>query len=582
MLKLLKRLRGREWALIALSFVLVVAQVWLELTMPDYMSEMTRLTQMEGAGAARILAPGFKMLLCALGALAASVMISVAAGKVAADFSFHLREDVYTAVSAFSMGEISRFSTAGLITRSTNDVTQVQTALAMGLQVLMRAPVMGLWAVGKIAGKSGAWTASTAVTVAVLMLLVGVSVALTMPRFRKMQRLTDDLNRVAREGLTGVRDVRAYNAEGYQEKKFDAVNEKFNKNQLAAQRVMAFMMPGIQASASGLQLAIYWVGAFLISAAALGDRVSLFADMVVFSAYAMQVVMAFMLLVMLTMLLPRASVSAQRINEVVQTVPAVRSGDRTEGKHGLRGDIVFENVSFKYPDAEEAAVEHVSFRVREGETLAIIGATGSGKSSVINLIPRFYDATEGRVLVDGVDVRDYALPALRGKIGYVSQRAVLFGGTVMENVMLGKPEDAGLAARAVHTAQADEFVRSLPGGMDARVAPGGGNLSGGQKQRLSIARALAGKPEIMIFDDSFSALDYRTDRALREALENTGDRVTRVIVAQRIGTIRHADKIIVVEKGRVAGMGTHEELMAASDVYREIAGSQMSREEMEK
>ncbi len=583
MLKLLRKFTPKEWALSAVAFVLILIQVWLTLTMPDYMSEITMLVQTEGSAMSDILAAGGMMLLCALGTLLASVATAVCAARISSNFSANLRDDLFDKVQSFSMEEIGRFSTASLITRSTNDVMQVQMLIVMGLEVLLRAPVMAVWAIGKIAGRNWQWTTTTAIAVVVLLCVVGTCILFAMPKFKKMQVLTDNLNRVTRENLTGLQVIRAYNAEGYQEAKFERANDDLKRTQLFANRVMCFLTPGIQLVMSGLTLAVYWIGAFLIQEAAMGDKLTLFSEMIVFSQYAMQVVMSFMMLVMIFILLPRASVAAKRINEVLDTEPAIEDGDGNIREQGS-GEIEFRNVSFRYPDAEHPVLENITFTAHKGETVAFIGATGCGKSTVINLIPRFYDATEGEVLVDGVDVKEYRQKQLRDKIGYVSQKATLFSGTIASNVAFGdngREEFTGEDVKdAVRTAQAEEFVSRLEGTYDGYVAQGGGNLSGGQRQRISIARAICRKPEILIFDDSFSALDYKTDRILRGALDKECKDVTRLIVAQRIGTIRDADKIIVLEDGKIAGMGTHEELMEQCEVYRQIAYSQLSKEEL--
>lgn len=583
MLKLLRKFTPKEWALSAVAFVLILIQVWLTLTMPDYMSEITMLVQTEGSAMSDILAAGGMMLLCALGTLLASVATAVCAARISSNFSANLRDDLFDKVQSFSMEEIGRFSTASLITRSTNDVMQVQMLIVMGLEVLLRAPVMAVWAIGKIAGRNWQWTTTTAIAVVVLLCVVGTCILFAMPKFKKMQVLTDNLNRVTRENLTGLQVIRAYNAEGYQEAKFERANDDLKRTQLFANRVMCFLTPGIQLVMSGLTLAVYWIGAFLIQEAAMGDKLTLFSEMIVFSQYAMQVVMSFMMLVMIFILLPRASVAAKRINEVLDTEPAIEDGDGNIREQGS-GEIEFRNVSFRYPDAEHPVLENITFTAHKGETVAFIGATGCGKSTVINLIPRFYDATEGEVLVDGVDVKEYRQKQLRDKIGYVSQKATLFSGTIASNVAFGdngREEFTGEDVKdAVRTAQAEEFVSKLEGTYDGYVAQGGGNLSGGQRQRISIARAICRKPEILIFDDSFSALDYKTDRILRGALDKECKDVTRLIVAQRIGTIRDADKIIVLEDGKIAGMGTHEELMEQCEVYRQIAYSQLSKEEL--
>lgn len=583
MLKLLRKFTPKEWALSAVAFVLILIQVWLTLTMPDYMSEITMLVQTEGSAMSDILAAGGMMLLCALGTLLASVATAVCAARISSNFSANLRDDLFDKVQSFSMEEIGRFSTASLITRSTNDVMQVQMLIVMGLEVLLRAPVMAVWAIGKIAGRNWQWTTTTAIAVVVLLCIVGVCILFAMPKFKKMQVLTDNLNRVTRENLTGLQVIRAYNAESYQEAKFEKANDDLKRTQLFANRVMCFLTPGIQLVMSGLTLAVYWIGAFLIQEAAMGDKLTLFSEMIVFSQYAMQVVMSFMMLVMIFILLPRASVAAKRINEVLDTEPAIEDGDGNVREQGS-GEIEFRHVSFRYPDAEHPVLEDITFTAHKGETVAFIGATGCGKSTVINLIPRFYDATEGEVLVDGVNVKEYRQKQLRDKIGYVSQKATLFSGTIASNVAFGDNGRGEFTEEdvkdAVRTAQAEEFVSRLEGTYDGYVAQGGGNLSGGQRQRISIARAVCRKPEILIFDDSFSALDYKTDRILRNALAHECRDATRLIVAQRIGTIRDADKIIVLEDGKIAGMGTHEELMEQCEVYRQIAYSQLSKEEL--
>ena len=583
MLKLLKYLTKQDWGFAVLALVFIVAQVWLDLTMPDYMSQITTLVQTQGSAMSDILIAGGKMLACALGSFAASIIAAICAARIAANFSATLREKLFDQVQSFSMAEIGKFSTASLITRSTNDVMQVQMLIVMGLQVLLKAPIMAVWAICKIAGKSWQWTMSTGVAVAVLLVIVLVCVIVAMPKFRKLQKLTDDINRVTRENLTGLNVIRAYNAEGYQEAKFEDANQRLTKTQLFANRTMAFLMPGIQMVMSGLTLAVYWIGAYLVENAQLTDKLPIFSDMIVFSQYAMQVVMAFMMLVIIFIILPRASVAAKRILEVLDTHSSIQDGSVTQSKPGMKGEIEFRNVSFRYPDADGDVLQNITFTAHQGETVALIGATGCGKSTVINLIPRFYDVTQGQVLVDGVDVREYNQHALRDKIGYVSQKSILFSGTVNSNVAYGdsgKPSSEEDVIHAVRTAQAEEFVQKLPEEYDGYIAQGGSNLSGGQKQRLSIARAICRHPEIFIFDDSFSALDYKTDRVLRQTLQQECGDSTRIIVAQRIGTIRDADKIIVLEDGKIAGMGKHEELMKSCPVYQQIALSQLSKEEL--
>ena len=584
MVKLLKKLTWKDFILAAAAFVFIIVQVWLSLTMPDYMSEITKLVQTKGSKMDDILIAGGKMLACALGSLLAAVCTSICASKISSNFSANLREQVFHKVQSFSMEEIGNFSTASLITRSTNDITQVQMLIVMGLEVLLKAPIMAVWALCKISTKNWQWTASTGVAVVVLLSFVGVCVTVALPKFKKLQSLTDNLNRVTRENLTGLNVVRAYNAEGYQQKKFNDANDELTKTQLFANRTMGTMMPGIQMVMNGLMLAIYWIGAYLISNAHMFDKLTIFSDMIVFTQNAMQVVMSFMMLVMIFVLLPRASVSAKRINEVLDMPLSIKDGTKENGIDGKKGEVEFRNVSFCYPDAEKDVIEDISFTAHKGETIAFIGSTGCGKSTVINMIPRFYDATKGEVLVDGVNVKEYTQKALRNKIGYVSQKAVLFTGSIKSNVAYGDNGTKGFTdddvKQAIETAQAKEFVDKTEGGIDAFVAQGGSNFSGGQKQRLSIARAICRHPEILIFDDSFSALDYKTDRVLRDTLRKTCADATRFIVAQRIGTIRDADKIIVLDDGKIAGMGKHNELMETCEVYRQIAYSQLSKEEL--
>ena len=579
-----QNLKKTDWLLAAVCLAFIALQVWLDLKTPDYMAEITTLVQTAGSTMGEILSAGGMMLLCSLGSLAASVVTAICAARIAATLGATLRGRLFSKVQSFSMEEIGRFSTASLITRSTNDVTQIQMLIVLGLQMLLRAPIMAVFAIYKIAGKQWEWTLATAVAVVVLLVVVGVCLLLATPKFRRMQKLTDDLNRVTRENLTDLRVVRAYNAEDYQETKFAQANAALTGNQLFAQRTLAFLLPSIQLVMSGLSLAIYWIGGVLIDQAGMQAKLTLFSDMMVFSQYAIQVVMAFMMLVMIFMILPRASVAAHRIGEVLHTHPTILDGTQASGDPACPGQVEFRNVSFRYPDAEEYVLKDISFTAKRGETVAIIGSTGCGKSTVVNLIPRFYDATEGQVLVDGVDVREYDQRSLRNKIGYVSQKATLFTGTIASNVAYGDngeapPSPADVQA-AVATAQAEDFVTHMEGGYEGYVAQGGANLSGGQKQRLSIARAIARKPEILLFDDAFSALDYKTDRVLRSALDQTCQNTTRIIVAQRIGTIRDADQIIVLDDGQIAGIGKHQDLMQTCGVYQQIALSQLSKEEL--
>ncbi len=585
MLRIFKNFRKQEVVLALFSVVFVVAQVWLELKLPDYMREITSLITTQDSAMHDILIAGGKMLLCAFGSLLVTVLVAVCASRIASNFSAIVRGKLFDKVQSFSMEEIGRFSTASLITRSTNDVTQVQMLIVMGLSIMLRAPIMAVMAILKIVDKSWQWTLSTGVAVVVLLIVVIICVSLCMPKFKRLQSLTDDINQVTRENLTGLNVVRAYNAEAYQEEKFEKVNKDLTDTHWFTSKTMAFMMPTIMMIMNGLSLAIYWIGAVLINDAQdMQEKFTLFSDMVVFSSYAMQVVMSFMMLVMIFIMLPRASVAANRILEVLDTEPSIEDGTRDTFPVMKDGEVEFKDVSFKYPDAEEYVLEHISFSAKKGETIAFIGATGCGKSTAINLIPRFYDATEGEVFVDGVNVKEYTQEALHNKIGYVSQKAILFSGTIADNVAYGEngkaPATQEDIAMAVKVAQASEFVEKKDQGYDGYVAQGGSNFSGGQKQRLSIARAIARQPEILIFDDSFSALDYKTDRILREALRKECKDATKIIVAQRIGTIRDADKIIVLDDGQIAGMGTHDELMKNCEVYQEIAYSQLSKEEL--
>ena len=584
MFRLLKRLKAAEWLQALVSLAFIVAQVWLDLKLPDYMSEITRLTQTPGSAMADIWLAGGKMLLCALGSVASAVIVGFFAARIAASFSQRLRSQLFSKVDSFSMEEINRFSTDSLITRSTNDITQVQMLITMGLQMIIKAPIMVVWAVTKIAGKGLEWSVATGVAVLIMIAVISVMMVLVLPKFRKMQTLTDNLTRVTRENLTGLRVVRAYNAEPYQEAKFEVANGELTQTQLFTNRGMAIMMPIISTLMSGLTLAIYWIGATLINNAGLMDRLTLFSNMVVFSAYAMQVIMSFMMLVMIFVLWPRASVSAKRINEVLETAPSIIDGKRTNGEPGRVGEIEFRDVSFRYPGAADDVLCGINFTAKQGEVVAFIGSTGSGKTTLVNLIPRFYDATTGEVLVDGVNVKEYMQDALHNKIGYVPQKAVSFRGTVASNIAYGDngrecPTDDEIQT-AMRIAQGADFVEQMEGQYEADVAQGGSNLSGGQKQRLAIARAVARKPEIYIFDDSFSALDYKTDRALRSALRHETAGVTSLIVAQRIGTILDADQIIVLNDGQIVGKGTHKELLKTCDVYQEIAMSQLSEEEL--
>lgn len=580
MIKLLKYSKRKDWLMIFISIAFIVLQVALDLKMPDYMSEITKYITVAGSAMSDVLIAGGKMLACALGSMASSVIVGYLVARVASGFSMRLRDAVYNKVLSFSMEEVGKFSTASLITRSTNDIQQVQTVIAFGLQAAVKAPIMAVWAIMKIAGKSWQWTAATGVAVAVLLTVIVIVFLLVVPKFTKIQGLTDNLNRVTRENLNGIRVVRAYNAEDYQENKFENANAELTYTNLYTQRALAVMSPMMSLISGGLTLSIYWIGMYLINAASGMDKISLFSDMVVFSSYAMQVIMSFMMLTITMMILPRAMVSAKRVNEVLSTKNHILDGTNDSGT-SEKGTIEFKNVSFHYPDAQDNILENISFQAKQGETVAFIGSTGSGKTTLINLIPRFYDVSAGAVFVDGRNVKDYSQKALHDKIGYAPQRAALFSGTVASNVSYSMDDcDEERLQKALEVSQSSEFVNEMKGKSEASIAQGGTNVSGGQKQRLSIARAIYKHPEILIFDDSFSALDYRTDRILRGALKKEAKGVTKLIVAQRIGTIKDADRIVVVDDGHVVGQGTHKELLENCEVYREIAESQLSKEEL--
>ena len=584
MLKIFKNFKGKEWLLLSISVVFIVLQVWLDLRLPDYMSDITRLVQTQGSEMSEILTTGGWMLLCALGSLIASVIVAALAATIASNFSATLRSKLYDKVQDFSMEEINNFSTASLITRSTNDVTQVQTFIVIGLQLLIKAPILAVWAVLKITGKNWELSLTTGIAILILLIIVGICIAIALPRFAKLQKLTDNLNRIARENLSGISVTRAYNAERYQEDKFEEVNSELTSVNLVANRVMATLLPSISFIMSGLTLAIYWVGAVLIQNADITSRMGLFSDVVVFSSYAMQVVMAFMMLVIVFILMPRASVAAKRINEVLDTEIKIKNGTTSQEIVSAVGEIEFKNVSFKYPDADDYVIKDISFKVNRGETVAFIGATGSGKSTLINLIPRFYDATEGEVLVNGMNVKKYDQKHLRNKLGYVPQKVTLFEGSIESNIAFGDNGRSKISkddvVYGIYGAQATEFVERLDGQYEAHVSQGGNNFSGGQKQRLSIARAISRNPEVLIFDDSFSALDYKTDSKLRKFLKHESVGTTTIVVAQRISSIKEADKIIVLDNGLIVGMGKHDDLMKECNVYQEIAYSQLSKEEL--
>ena len=593
MLRIMRYLSKAEIGQMLIALVSIVGQIWLDLTLPDYMSDITTLVETPGSTMHDIWVAGGKMLLVSLGSVACAIVTGYIAARVGASFSQRLRSLEFNKVESFGPAEMSRFSTASLITRSTNDITQIQMFITMGLMMIVKSPIMAVWAICKIAGKGFEWTVATGIAVVVLMAAICVIMFFVMPKFKAMQRLTDNINLVARENLTGLRVVRAYNAEDYQEAKFTKANKELTDTQLFTNRAMAIMMPLMNTIMNGLMLAVYWIGAYLIDAADLTDKLTTFANMVVFSSYSVQVIMGFLLMSMVFVLWPRADVSAQRVLEVIDTKPLITDGTHTEGEPGKQGEIEFRNVSFTYPDSRKAMLEGVSFTAKKGQTVAFIGSTGSGKSSLINLVPRFYDATQGQVLVDGVDVRDYTLKALRDKIGYVPQQSFLFKGTIASNVSYGDKSgsksgseedgtDADMAnvRKACEVAQATEFVEKKDNTYESSIAQGGSNVSGGQKQRLSIARAVYRHPEILIFDDSFSALDFKTDRAVRDALAKEAKDSTKLIVAQRIGTIMNADRIVVLDQGKVVGQGTHEELLDNCDVYRQIAQSQLSEDEL--
>ena len=584
MIKLFKQMRRKEALMALLCAVLVVGQVWFELRLPDYMTQLTTLIKTPGSASGDIWNVGVQMLLVTLGSAVLSIGCGFLAAKCASGFSFTVREKLFHHVMACGSEEMQGFSVPSLITRTTNDITQIQMIVAMGLQMMIKAPIMAIWAVIKILGKSWELSAVTAAFVVVLCGTVLAIMASCLPRFRLVQKTTDQINRVARENLTGINVVHAFNAEDYQNQKFDGPSKKMLGLQLKNQRLFSLLLPVMTLGMNGLALAIYWVGAALVEAISVADmaaRLTMFRNVIVFSTYATYVVMSFMMLVMIFMLYPQAQVSAERINEVLETVPHITEG--TQDAAPEQGTLEFRDVSFRYPNAKEDELEHISFKVGRGQTLAVIGATGSGKTTLVGLIPRFYDATDGEVLIDGVNVKDYTFDALYDRLGYVTQKAVLFAGTVRDNVFFGEstvPETEETLNEALSLSQAAEFVGKYPEGAEHPIAQLGRNVSGGQKQRLSIARALARKPEILVFDDSFSALDYRTDAALREGLAKELPDTTKVIVAQRISTIRHADQILVLDRGLAVGLGTHDELMRSCDVYREIALSQLSAAEL--
>ena len=585
MFKLFKRLTAKEIGLILMTVVFICLTVYLELEVPTYMSEITTLLQTPGTTAGDLWVPGLKMLSLSFASLFSLVIAGFVSSRMASSYTTRLREDIFNRVLDYSDSEIKKFSIPSLLTRTTNDITQIQVFIAMGLQVVIRGSIMAIWAMTKVVGKSDAWLIAVLVAVAAIILMTIVLVTLAFPKQSIVQTLTDKLNSVTRESLTGIRVVRAYNAEDYQDAKFGAANDEVTSLNIFINRFMSLFNPIMSGISSGLTLAIYWIGAYLIHSAASADKLGLFSDMVVFMSYGMQVVIGFLLMGALFIVLPRTLVSAGRLNKVLALDSSIKEKDQAQTEGQSKGQVTFEDVSFRYAKNSEAVIEHVSFTAKAGETVAFIGSTGSGKSTLVNLIPRFYDVTEGRILVDGVDVRDYELKALRNKVGYIPQKAVLFSGTIASNLDFGEsmetPLDEEKMWEALELAQAKSFVEEKEAGLESEVSQGGTNYSGGQRQRLAIARALARKPEILIFDDSFSALDYKTDRILRKELAERTQHMTKLIVAQRISTIMDADQILVLDNGKVVGQGTHKELLATNEVYQEIAYSQLSKEELE-
>lgn len=586
MKQIVRHFSKRSWGFVFINTVFVLIQVYLELKMPDYMAQITTLVQTQGSAMSDILLAGSKMLSCALGSLITAILITVISAKVAADYSADVRLKFYSSVQKFSLAELNRFSPASLITRATNDITQIQMVIVFGMLAIIKAPVMSVLAVTKIYSKNISWTMATAVAVVLVCIVLMICYFFALPKFKRIQGLTDNINRIMRENLTGLRVIRAYNAEDFQQDKFATANTEITDNNLRAHRIMAIMNPSMMFIMNSLTVVIYLIGTFIINASDVQDRLTVFSEMVVFSSYAMQVIMSFMVLNMIFIMAPRAIVAAKRINEVVDTKPSIIDGDKTEGVKDKAGTVEFRNVSFRYPDAAGDVLENISFKVDRGQTLAIIGSTGCGKSTLVNLIVRLYDATQGEVLVSGVNVKEYTLQALNNKIGYIPQKAVLFSGTVNTNVAFGTNGRDDYTQqdvkRAVRIAQAEDFVTKMPFSYDSDIAQGGTNVSGGQKQRLSIARAICKDPEILIFDDSFSALDYKTDKILRKTLKEETKGTTNIIVAQRIGTIKDADIIIVLDEGRIVGMGKHSDLLENCSVYNEIALSQLSKEELSK
>ncbi len=581
MLKLIKEFKKKDFILILFCVVLIVFQVWLDLKLPDYMSKVTTLVQTEGTKISEVLKQGGYMLLCAGGSLVSAFIVGYMTSYISATFSKRTRKTLFEKVQSFSMEEIKKFRTSSLITRTTNDITNIQMFISMGLQMLIKAPITAVWAILKILGKGWQWSLATGISVFVLLTVIVILMITVLPKFKIVQKLIDNINELTRENLNGIRVIRAFNAEKYQENKFEKGNDKLTKTQTFNQKMMSIMSPTMYLIMNVLTLSIYTIGSSLLSNAGMFDRLTIFSNMVVFSSYAMQVIMSFLMLAMIFIMYPRASVSATRINEVLNTNTKIIDGN-FNGNTKTVGEIEFKNVSFKYPDADEYVLKNISFKVSAGDTLAIIGSTGSGKSTIVNLIMRFYDATDGEILIDGINIKEYKQEALYEKIGYVPQKAVMFNGSVKYNVGYGKNKiDDKKIKEACKIAQASEFVEKMPNKYDSNVSQGGTNISGGQKQRLAIARAIAKSPEIFVFDDSFSALDYKTDYVLRKELKRSTKNATNIIIAQRIGTIINADKIIVLDKGKTVGMGTHKELLKKCKVYKEIALSQLTKEELE-
>lgn len=583
---ILKHMNKKAYLFMLLNAVCIFVQVAIELKIPDFMTEITKLTQTSGSHMNEILIEGSKMLLCTLIVLVLAIVIHVLCAKVAADYSFDMRAKLYSKVESFSLEQMNRFSTASLITRSTNDITQVQNIIVFGMLAIIKAPIMSVFALTKISSKHTEWTIAVAVAIGIVCAVLLICYLFALPKFKRIQGLTDNINRITRENLTGLKVIKAYNAEDYQKNKFENANDEITQNNLKAHRIMAIMGPSMTIVMSGIPVVIYWIGAYLINSAVPIEKINIFAEMAVFSQYAMHVLISFMVLNMIFIMAPRAIISAKRINEVIDTKPTIFDGTYTGENNSTVGEVEFRNVSFKYPDAADYVLKDITFTAKKGETVAIIGSTGCGKSTLINLIPRFYDATEGEVLVDGVNVKEYKLDVLNNKLGYIPQKALLFSGDINTNVALGTNGKNAYTVedvkRAVKIAQASEFVEKMPYGYESDIAQGGSNVSGGQRQRLCIARAICRKPEILIFDDSFSALDYKTDRILRKTLKEETEGTTNIIVAQRIGTIKDADLIIVLNEGEIVGMGKHKDLLENCQVYKEIALSQLSQEELSK